>query len=297
MTGSAAHDRAARATAPTPPASTSRRVAGAALLLSALLVAGLGCSGGATEAGTDHQGALFAALVDGRVADGTHDNAVHATRPAVDPAADTGVAAGHTPAPAPFAVTGGADPLEPGVLKTVTATLVVGRTGPGGEPFEVSLRTPGAPAGHSRRFGRQDLATALRLRSPDLSQYPCTACHTGAQLTPGAARIHDAHPDITSRHPAETGAACRSCHAPADVELLTLQSGDVATLDHAYRLCAQCHFREADAWAAGAHGKRLDGWQGRRVVMNCTDCHDPHEPALEPRMPFRPPRLHRSRQP
>jgi hypothetical protein len=60
-------------------------------------------------------------------------------------------------------------------------------------------------------------------------------------------------------------------------------------------LCAQCHFSQAAAWAGGGHGKRLDGWQGRRVVMGCADCHDPHKPGLEPRVPFRAPQLQRSR--
>ena len=50
-----------------------------------------------------------------------------------------------------------------------------------------------------------------------------------------------------------------------------------------------------EAWAGGAHGKRLDGWQGRRVLMGCADCHDPHRPALETRIPFRAPQLQRAR--
>jgi hypothetical protein len=31
------------------------------------------------------------------------------------------------------------------------------------------------------------------------------------------------------------------------------------------------------------------------VVMGCGDCHDPHRPALEPRIPFRPPHLEAAR--
>jgi formate-dependent nitrite reductase cytochrome c552 subunit len=110
-------------------------------------------------------------------------------------------------------------------------------------------------------------------------------------------RIDDAHQNIAPVHPAQTGAACSTCHAPDNVELLALKSGDRTTLDHAYRLCAQCHFAQADAWAGGGHGKRLDGWQGRRIVLGCADCHDPHSPALEPRTPFRAPVLERTRRP
>jgi hypothetical protein len=43
------------------------------------------------------------------------------------------------------------------------------------------------------------------------------------------------------------------------------------------------------------HGKRLDGWQGRRVLMACADCHDPHDPAVRSRIPFPPPRVRRGR--
>jgi hypothetical protein len=66
-------------------------------------------------------------------------------------------------------------------------------------------------------------------------------------------------------------------------------------MDESYQLCAECHFREVEAWAAGAHGKRLDGWQGRRVVMACADCHDPHGPAVPVLVPFRAPHLERPR--
>ncbi len=108
-----------------------------------------------------------------------------------------------------------------------------------------------------------------------------------------ARRVGDAHQNIKPVHPAQTGGACATCHSPTDVEFLALGSGERATLDHTYRLCAQCHFSQAASWAGGAHGKRLDGWQGRRVLMGCADCHDPHRPAVESRIPFRAPRIER----
>lgn len=188
---------------------------------------------------------------------------------------------------------------EPGGLRSVTAEPVYGRTGPGGLPFAVAMRTPDARAGHARRFGMLTLQLQLRTGSPDLINYPCTSCHAGRSINMVDERISDAHSTITAAHPRETGATCATCHAQEDVQRLALGTGERASLDHAYRVCAQCHFAQVDAWAAGAHGKRLDGWQGRRVVMGCADCHDPHAPALVSRLPFRPPRLHRpgSRQP
>jgi hypothetical protein len=185
--------------------------------------------------------------------------------------------------------------LQPGALGGVTAASVEHWRGPGGEPFEVTLRTTDPATALARRFGSITMNTALRERSPDLGQYPCASCHLGRRIVMADDRIGDAHRNITSVHPVQTGGTCSTCHSPDNVEMLALKSGESATLDHTYRLCAQCHFSQAEAWAGGAHGKRLDGWQGRRVVMGCADCHDPHKPGLEPRIPFRAPQIERPR--
>lgn len=183
--------------------------------------------------------------------------------------------------------------LEPGTLGTVRAAPVIGWTGPGGRPFEVALRTTDVESGHARRFGTITLRTTLRGDSPDLVQYPCTSCHLGRTVAMRDARIGDAHQNIQPVHPALLGAVCSTCHSPDAVDMLALKTAERVGLDHNYRLCAQCHFSQAESWAAGAHGKRLDGWQGRRVVMGCADCHDPHRPKPEPRIPFRAPTISR----
>jgi len=182
-------------------------------------------------------------------------------------------------------------PPDPGLLSTVATTPVHLPPYTDARPFEVALRTKEQVAGHYRRFGTITRPIALRLKTPDLSQYPCTSCHLGITVAMTDERVKDAHQNIRPVHPQATGAVCSTCHAPDDVEKLAVKSGERPTLDHSYRLCAQCHFSEVAAWAGGGHGKRLDGWRGRKVVMNCTDCHDPHNPAAEPRTPFRAPRL------
>jgi hypothetical protein len=187
-----------------------------------------------------------------------------------------------------------AEGREPGQLTTVPGETVVGRTGPGGEPFEVALRSGGDPTHLTRRFGSRSMDLGARVRTPDLGAYPCTSCHVDGGVLPGVDRVADAHRNIQPTHPRETGATCTGCHAADNVAQLALGSGERATLDHAYRLCAQCHYPQVEDWAAGAHGKRLDGWQGRRVVMGCADCHDPHHPVLDNRIPFRPPHIPRS---
>jgi hypothetical protein len=182
--------------------------------------------------------------------------------------------------------------LDPGALAMVPTVSAVDWTGPGGKPFEVARRTRD-PAAQARRFGTQTMPIALRTGAPSVSQFPCTSCHLGRRMVLADDRVADAHRNISSAHPSETGGVCSTCHAPDDVELLTLKRGERATLDHAYRLCAQCHVGQVESWASGAHGKRLDGWRGRRVVLGCAECHDPHEPTLEPRIPFRAPQLQR----
>jgi hypothetical protein len=191
--------------------------------------------------------------------------------------------------------TAGKSTLEPGALATVASVPVTRWTGPGNKPFEVTVRTVDPVSSTSRKFGTITLRTSLRARTPDIGQFPCTSCHLGRAIVMGDQRVKDAHQNIKPVHPKQTGAACSTCHAPDNVELLALKSGERATLDHTYRLCAQCHFSQAEAWAAGAHGKRLDGWQGKRVVLGCADCHDPHKPGIEQRIPFRAPQLERPR--
>jgi hypothetical protein len=205
--------------------------------------------------------------------------------------------------------------VEPGVLATVRAAPVKGWIGPGQQPFEVALRSAAPEAGHARSFGTVTLPIALRNRVAAIGQYPCTSCHQGRTLVLANRRIRDAHGNIRPVHPVGDGqarrpgdeatrrqgevrvggAVCATCHSADDVEQLALSGGERASLDESYRLCAQCHFAQAEAWAGGGHGKRLDGWQGRRVVMPCTDCHDPHRPGIEPRIPFRAPQLERNR--
>lgn len=173
---------------------------------------------------------------------------------------------------------------SPPTLHTVPAETARGIRGPDGEPFEVTLRTPGGVNHLHREIGRRLFALPLRTSTVALTQYPCGSCHEGAAVRAGAAA--DAHEYVRPAHPAEGGTECGTCHAPDSVSRLRVPGGETVSLDHAYRLCRQCHSPQVRDWAAGAHGKRIDAWLGRRVVMNCADCHDPHRPALEKRIPY-----------
>jgi hypothetical protein len=160
----------------------------------------------------------------------------------------------------------GAPDQEPAAVTILVSSPATAFAGPDGTGFEVTLRTT------------------------EVTQYPCSACHQ-ARVVPGLEP--DEHADIRPVHPEKVGLTCGTCHDEGNPALLTLQNGEAASLDEAYRLCAQCHYSQADDWAGGAHGKRLAAWQGRRVVMSCTGCHDPHDPLFEDRIPFRGPTVPR----
>lgn len=181
------------------------------------------------------------------------------------------------------------DVPEPLALRTLAADTVQGWTGPGGRPFEVTLRIPARTSHLHQQIGRRTFALPARVSNLTLTQYPCFSCHEGAVAM--ADRVEDAHGNIRPHHPEATGARCATCHVADSVHRLILPDEQTVSMDHAYRLCAQCHSSETRSWAAGVHGKRLEGWHGRRVVMNCTDCHDPHAPAPARRIPFPAPRM------
>jgi hypothetical protein len=124
-------------------------------------------------------------------------------------------------------------------------------------------------------------------RTPALDKYPCSTCHTVPleRMRGPAGSPRRAHWDVTLQHAPPAVMTCATCHAPdAPDSLRTLQRAAVG-FDHAYQVCAQCHTRQVDDWAAGAHGKRAGGWAPPRVVFACPQCHDPHQPRWDTRWP------------
>ena len=115
----------------------------------------------------------------------------------------------------------------------------------------------------------------------------CSSCH-GADIKfdgPIAqeAKYRTAHWQINIEHdPLMTCAVCHEQHNPS--KLRSVYAGGIKR-EHAYQLCKSCHSTQAREWLGGAHGKRISGWSDKRVIANCTSCHDAHTPRFGKRMP------------
>lgn len=134
--------------------------------------------------------------------------------------------------------------------------------------------------------GKASRPFAVATRHDRIGKFRCTDCHAGG-FRPDGDRTgpQKAHWGMALHHAGAKTMDCFTCHAPDKGMSLRTLSGDSVGWNKPYMVCAQCHFRQAEDWAIGAHGKRLGGWAGDRVVQNCTGCHNPHDPAFKSRMP------------
>jgi hypothetical protein len=139
-----------------------------------------------------------------------------------------------------------------------------------------------------------DASVQVLTREEDLAAYPCSSCHVKPvqELTAESqASGQLAHWDVVLDHAGDKTMSCTTCHnTDADVDQLKTLTGQLVDYDASYQVCAQCHAGEYEEWLGGAHGKRVGGWAPPRVIQNCADCHNPHEPAWDIRWPAMPPR-------
>ena len=122
-------------------------------------------------------------------------------------------------------------------------------------------------------------------RKDKVERFKCSQCHNNKDVTIARA-AEMAHGDITSVHGGkQKPLSCFTCHKKDERDFLVTEKGFKVDMDHSYFMCGQCHFRQQKDWVGGAHGKRVAYWAGKRVVKNCTSCHDPHSPLFEKRWP------------
>lgn len=129
------------------------------------------------------------------------------------------------------------------------------------------------------------------IRKNKITQYPCSTCHIepleALQTTTqeNTSSTQQAHWDTKLNHAAESVMNCLTCHTADDMDNLHTLTGEAVDFDHSYQLCAQCHDQQYDDWEGGAHGKQIGGWAPPRVINNCVDCHNPHQPDWDTRWP------------
>lgn len=127
----------------------------------------------------------------------------------------------------------------------------------------------------------------------DTDMHPCLDCHDWAESDLTPRRLKEPHDNFRLQHGLHGKGEfwCLTCHhLEGDGGLKTFE-GVKLSFDEAYILCSQCHAQEAKDWSFGAHGKRVDNWQGERRILNCTACHYQHQPRYVPRKPMPGPSL------
>jgi len=122
-------------------------------------------------------------------------------------------------------------------------------------------------------------------RKDKIQRFKCSQCHNNQPVRVASA-AEMAHGDIKLNHGGpDKPLSCFTCHNREERDFLLTEAGEKVDMDHSYQMCGQCHFRQKKDWVGGAHGKRVSYWAGRRVVKNCTSCHNPHAPRFEKRWP------------
>jgi len=111
----------------------------------------------------------------------------------------------------------------------------------------------------------------------------CSRCHEEGDTDPEIRRLRTRH----TREIDHGGNRfwCLTCHDGEKMDFLRTSRNEKVEFDRSYLICGSCHADRQRDWFFGGHGKRVSGWQGERIILACTECHDPHAPATKPRKP------------
>ncbi|KAA1258448.1 Doubled CXXCH motif protein [Rubripirellula obstinata] len=140
-------------------------------------------------------------------------------------------------------------------------------------PFPVIVRKPIGPP-------RIELAgTDPQGRTGSVA---CSTCHSVRKPNlenKTVATLDEFHQGMEFSH---GKVACYACHNPKDSDSLRLADGTSVAYQDVMTMCAQCHSKQAESFANGAHGGMNGHWdlsRGPQMKNNCIDCHDPHAPS------------------
>ncbi len=122
--------------------------------------------------------------------------------------------------------------------------------------------------------------------------WPCSDCHDPGDFD-GTPRVLGEDHEGFELHHGDGRFWCFGCHNPDDRDTLRDIAGRKVPYEKSWLLCGQCHEDKFRDFLHGAHGKRLQAWKGKRLLLHCVECHNPHDPAIKPRMPWRAPKVRR----
>ncbi len=150
-------------------------------------------------------------------------------------------------------------------------------------------------------------------RQDRIGKFPCTKCHDNKFVDTRVRELTEEHENLTFEHGGGRFWCYDACHKGTDIDNLVSIRGNRISYDESYKVCGQCHYQRLD-WFFGGHGKRQGAWEdqreipatadelkvedrsqigrwgGERVILNCTECHDAHSPAIKPFEPSPPPK-------
>ncbi|MGK5094828.1 hypothetical protein WDW89_22810 [Deltaproteobacteria bacterium TL4] len=130
-------------------------------------------------------------------------------------------------------------------------------------------------------------------KETQLEAFPCSDCHEDDEINIDKERkLTEEHQSIVLDH----GGGrfwCLTCHNLKNMNYLRSLKDKEIDFNQSYLLCGQCHSPRQKDWFLGAHGKRVSTWTGERIILLCTECHNPHSPYIKPKQPDPPPKKHK----
>lgn len=136
-------------------------------------------------------------------------------------------------------------------------------------------------------------AFAVPPRKEELEFFPCMDCHEDDNINiPVERTLTEEHESIVLDH----GGGrfwCLTCHNLKNMDVFRSMKEEPIDFNRPYLLCGQCHSPRQKDWYFGGHGKRIGTWSGKKILLSCTECHNPHSPSIKPRPPDPPPKRHK----
>ncbi len=165
-------------------------------------------------------------------------------------------------------------------------THVAQRSGVGFQPAnDADRKLEAYAATHPVIIGKPSGPPRIELAGMDpqgrTGSVACSTCHAVRKPNlenVSAATLDEFHRGMTFNH---GKIVCYACHNPDDSDALRLADGRFVAYQNVMKLCSQCHSKQAESFAHGAHGGMNGHWdltRGPQIKNNCIDCHDPHAP-------------------